>query len=187
MFASHLFVGWRGSFRASALDLKKPRVLAGAALLVALNLVLNQFTIPVSPYLEIGFDFLTSAATGFLYGPVVAATSGAVTDLLGYLLRPNGPWFPGFTLSAILLGLLYGLAYYRKPVRVGRIVVVKLIVTVAFNLLLTPLWLSVMYGQAFVLLSGLRLVKNILKFPVDVALLWLVLHSLERVRTLYKQ
>ena len=187
MFASQLFVDWRGRFRASALDLKKPRVLAGTALLVALNLVLNQFTIPVSPYLEIGFDFLASAATGFLYGPVAAATSGVVTDLLGYLLRPNGPWFPGFTLSAILLGLLYGLAYYKKPVRVGRIVAVKLIVTVVFNLFLTPLWLSVMYGQAFVLLSGLRLVKNLIKVPVDVALIWLVLRSLERIKALQKQ
>lgn len=168
-------------FRASADGLKDPRVLAGTALLIALNLVLNQATIPVSPYLEIGFDFLASAATGFLYGPAAAATAGVVTDLLGYLLRPNGPWFPGFTLSALLLGLLYGFAYYKRPVRVGRIVATKLVVTVCFNLFLTPLWLSMMYGKAFVLLSGLRLVKNLIKFPVDVALLWVVLRALERV------
>lgn len=185
LFAS-LFADARRRFRASADGLRDPRVLAGAALLVALNLVLNQATIPVSPYLEIGFDFLASAATGFLYGPAVAATSGVVTDLLGYLLRPNGPWFPGFTLSAVLLGLVYGFAYYQRPVRVGRIVATKLVVTVCFNLFLTPLWLSVMYGQAFVLLSSLRLVKNLVKFPVDVALLWVVLRGLERVRRLQK-
>ena len=174
--------GWRESFRASAQSLKSPRTLAGAAVLIALNLVLNQATIPVSAYLEIGFDFLATVAIAFMYGPVVAATSGVVTDLMGYMLRPNGAWFPGFTINAILLGILYGLAYYRKPVKLTRIIVVKLIVTVVFNLFLTPLWLSMMYGKAFVLLSGLRLIKNIVKFPVDVALLWVVLRTLDKIK-----
>lgn len=161
-------------------ELRNPRALSLAAVLAALNLALNQFTIPVSSYLEIGFDFLASAATGFLCGPWVAALSGVVTDLLGYVLRPNGPYFPGFTLSALLLGMVYGLWYYRRPVRLWRVVCCKLTVTLLFNFLLTPLWLHIMYGQAFVLLSSIRIVKNVIKFPVDVALLMLVLKACEQ-------
>ena len=161
-------------------ELHNPRALSLAAVLAALNLAINQFTIPVSGYLEISFDFLVSVATGFLCGPWVAALSGVATDLLGYVLRPNGPYFPGFTLSAMLAGILYGLWYYQRPVRLWRVVSCKLMATVLFNFLLTPLWLHVMYGQAFVVLSSLRIVKNIIKFPVDVVLLMLVLKACEQ-------
>ena len=163
-------------------EIRKPRTLATAAMLAALNLVLNQFTIPVSQLLEIGFDFLTVAATAYLCGPWVAGLSGFITDVMGYLLRPNGPYFPGFTLSAVLLGIVYGLWYYKKEVSIPRIIGCKLTVTLLFNFLLTPLWLHIMYGQAFVLLSSMRIIKNLIKFPVDVALMYLVLRTCARYR-----
>ena len=169
-----------GRLALAAAELHRPRTLALAAMLAALNLALNQFTIPVSAYLEISFDFLASAAAGYLCGPWVAALSGVATDILGYVLRPNGPYFPGFTLSALLLGIVYGLWYYRRPVRLWRVVACKLTVTVLFNFFLTPLWLHIMYGQAFVVLSSLRVVKNAIKFPVDVLLLMLVLRACEQ-------
>lgn len=163
-------------------ELRNPRSLVVAAVLASLNLVLNQFTIPVSQLLEISFDFLAAAAIGYLCGPWMGAMAGFITDILGYFLRPNGPYFPGFTLSAILAGIVYGLWYYKKPVRLPRIIGCKLTVTLLFNFLLTPLWLHLMYGQAFVVLSSLRLVKNIIKFPLDVVLLYLVLRTCERYR-----
>ena len=169
-----------GRLALAAAELHRPRPLALAAMLAALDLALNQFTIPVSAYLEISFDFLASAAAGYLCGPWVAALSGVATDILGYVLRPNGPYFPGFTLSALLLGIVYGLWYYRKPVRLGRIIGCKLTVTLIFNFFLTPLWLHIMYGQAFVVLSSVRIVKNAVKFPVDVVLLMLVLKACEQ-------
>ncbi|WP_295473404.1 folate family ECF transporter S component [uncultured Subdoligranulum sp.] len=164
-------------------ELHDPRTLATAAVLSAVHLVLNQFTIPVSQLLEVGFDFLAVAAIGYLCGPWVAGLSGIVTDLLGYILRPNGPYFPGWTLSAILVGVLYGLWLYRRPIKLWRVVLCKLNMVLLFNFLLTPLWLHITYGQSFVVLSSLRLVKNVIKFPLDILLLMLVLKTCERVRT----
>lgn len=166
--------------KAAMAELQTPRSLAMAAVLAALNLVLNQFTIPVSNLLEIGFDFLAVAAIGYLCGPWVAGLSGIITDVLGYLLRPNGPFFPGWTLSAILLGIIYGLWLYKKPVKLGRVILCNLTVVLLFNFFLTPLWLHFLYGQAFVVLSSLRLVKNLLLFPINVALLYLVLRTCQR-------
>ena len=163
-------------------ELHDPRTLATAAVLSAVHLVLNQFTIPVSQLLEVGFDFLAVAAIGYLCGPWVAGLSGIVTDLLGYVLRPNGPYFPGWTLSAILVGVLYGLWLYRRPIKLWRVVLCKLNMVLLFNFLLTPLWLHITYGQSFVVLSSLRLVKNVIKFPLDILLLMLVLKTCERVR-----
>ena len=163
-------------------ELHYPRTLATAAVLSAVHLVLNQFTIPVSQLLEVGFDFLAVAAIGYLCGPWVAGLSGIVTDLLGYILRPNGPYFPGWTLSAILVGVLYELWLYRRPIKLWRVVLCKLNMVLLFNFLLTPLWLHITYGQSFVVLSSLRLVKNVIKFPLDILLLMLVLKTCERVR-----
>ena len=163
-------------------ELHDPRTLATAAVLSAVHLVLNQFTIPVSQLLEVGFDFLAVAAIGYLCGPWVAGLSGIVTDLLGYILRPNGPYFPGWTLSAILVGVLYGLWLYRRPIKLWRVVLCKLNMVLLFNFLLTPLWLHITYGPSFVVLSSLRLVKNVIKFPLDILLLMLVLKTCERVR-----
>ena len=47
------------------------------------------------------------------------------------------------------------------------------------NLFLTPLWLNLMYGNAFVI-TTLRLVKNIVKFPIDTVLLYVVLKFAEK-------
>lgn len=163
-------------------ELKNTRSLTIAAVLAALHLVLNLFTIPVSQFLEIGFDFLTVAATGFLCGPWVAGLTGIVTDIVGYMLRPNGPFFPGWTLSAILLGIVYGLFYYKKKVSLPRIICCQAVVVVVFNFFLTPLWLHLLYGKAFVILSSMRLVKNLVQFPVNVALTWFVLRTAEKLR-----
>ena len=76
-------------------ELHRPRTLALAAIFSALHLVLNQFTIPVSQLLEVGFDFLAVAAIGYLCGPWVAGLSGIVTDVLGYVPAPQRPLFPG--------------------------------------------------------------------------------------------
>ena len=122
------------------------------------------------------------AAIGYLCGPWVAGLSGIVTDVLGYVLRPNGPYFPGWTLSAVLVGVLYGLWLYRRPLKLWRVVLCKLNMVLLFNFLLTPLWLHHHYGQSFVVLSSLRLVKNIIKFPIDIILLMLVLKTCERMQ-----
>ena len=50
-------------------EVRRVRSIAGTAMLAALNLVLNQFTIMASQMLEIGFAFLTAASAAYLYGP----------------------------------------------------------------------------------------------------------------------
>src|SRR5699024_8893771 len=80
-------------------EVRRVRSIAGTAMLAALNLVLNQFTIMVSQMLEIGFAFLTAACAAYLYGPWLAGLAGIVTDTIGYLFRPNGPYFPFFAIN----------------------------------------------------------------------------------------
>ncbi len=153
----------------AAREVRRTASLAGAAMLAALSLVLNQFTIAVSQFLEIGFSFLAAGTCAFLYGPWLAGLMGIVTDVAGYFLRPNGGFFPGFTLNEFLLGFLYGCWLYKKPVSLWRTFCACLSAVLVINLVLTPLWLNIMYGNAFVI-SGMRLIKNAVKLPLDTAL-----------------
>ena len=123
-------------------------------------------------FIELGVDRSTF---------VLAVGGGIVTDVAGYFLRPNGGFFPGFTLNEFLLGFLYGCWLYKKPVSLWRTFCACLSAVLVINLVLTPLWLNIMYGNAFVI-SGMRLIKNAVKLPLDTALLYFLLKAVETHR-----
>ena len=152
--------------RASAREVRRISSMTGAAMLAALAVVLDRFTWQVGPMLEIGVSFLAVGVSGFLYGPWLAGLAGVVIDILGYFLRPNGDFFFGFVLNEFLLGFIYGCWLYRRRVTLAR----------TFGACLTAV--HIMYGNAFVLSAG-RLLKNIVKLPVDTGLLYALLRLAE--------
>lgn len=166
--------------RESAGQIKQVRSLTGGAMLTALNLILNSMRIVVSSMLEISFAFLAIAAAGLLYGPVMAGIIAVIADTIGFFLSPNGGFFPGFTLSAFLSGFLFGMFFYKKKVTVKRVIAASVCNMVLFSFILTPLWLNIMYGSA--LMSSVRAIKAVLCFPIDTALLFLVLKTVETVK-----
>ena len=179
MLEKNPFVSLAGRLRAGLEEIHRLSSMVGTAMLAALHLVLNQFTFAVSQFLEIGFTFLATASAAYLYGPWLAGLMGIVADTLGYFLRPNGTYFPGWTLNEFLLGFLYGCWLYKKPVTLWRTFAACLSAVLLINLCLTPLWLHLVYGNAFVI-TTLRLVKNIVKFPIDTVLLYVVLKFAEK-------
>ena len=54
--------------------------------------------------------------------------------------------------------------------------------TIIINLILTPIWLSMMYGNAFGVLVTARILKNVVMFPIDTALLMTVLKVVEQIK-----
>lgn len=165
----------------SAAELKNVRVLARCALLLAIQVVLGLIAaIPIGPSIRISFGYLAVASVGALFGPVPAMINGALADVLGSLIKPIGPYFPGFTLSAMLGGLVYGLCFYQYRICLKNVLLAKLIIDIAINLLLNTLWLDLLYGKAFMAILPARALKNLLQYPVDVALLYPLLIWLRR-------
>lgn len=150
------------------------------AALIAINLVLNQFTLAFGPLLEIGFAFLPIAVLAYLYGPINAGIASVVADTIGFLLRPNGFFFPGFTLNALLMGIIYGMFFYKKEITLGRVALATLVATVFINLILTPIWLNIMFESP--LFAVPRMVKAVLLYPVEVGLLYGLLKSLRKLK-----
>ncbi|EHO52822.1 hypothetical protein HMPREF9099_01202 [Lachnospiraceae bacterium oral taxon 082 str. F0431] len=97
-------------------ELKKVRTITTVAMFVALSIILGAFTVPIGNFLKIGFSSLTTVSVGYLFGPIVGSVFGAITDVVKYAIKPTGPFFPGFTLNAIIAGFIYGSILYKKQV-----------------------------------------------------------------------
>nr|WP_294469005.1 folate family ECF transporter S component [uncultured Sellimonas sp.] len=173
----------RDLFRESAEELKDSRTLAVIAMLLALAVMLGFFgTVQVTDFLKIGFSFLPNEIAAMLFGPSVGGIVAGAADILKFLVKPTGAFFPGFTISAAAGGVIYGLILYKKPLSVGRIILAKVLVAVLVNTCLNTFWLTVMYGSSFAVLLPARLLKQILMVPVETVLFYLVVRTLSRAK-----
>lgn len=104
-----------GIFVDSAKEFKNLKSVIMAALLVALHTVFAMFlSIQVTDSLRISVSFIANVAAGCLFGPVMGFVCGGIGDIIQFILKPTGPYFPGWTLSAALAGFIYGVFLYKK-------------------------------------------------------------------------
>ena len=145
-----------------------------SAVFVALNIVITRlFSITIDP-VRIGFGFLPIALGAMLYGPLVGAAISVVADTLGALLT-TGIWW-GFTVSAALHGLTYGLFLYRRQKTWLSIGLCVLVQAVLIDTLLGALWYRVFMGMPFVAALIPRGIEALVMIPVKT----LVIHSVWR-------
>ena len=177
-------------FSESAKKLKETRVLCLSAIMAAVFIVLYAFKLQLAPELRITFTFLPLALAGWLLGPVPAMLVGLVGDLIGCMLFPAGPYFPGFTLTQVLSGLIFGLFLYRKGAEriFFPVLLSKISISIFLNVFLNALWLSMLYGKAWKIYAASHLFKNLLAFPVELVLLFLIIKLLHTrgIQKMYK-
>lgn len=137
------------------------------ALLVAISIILSRFLSIAAWNMKIGFAFVPVALAGILLGPVPAAIVAAVADFIGALLFPFGQFFPGFTLTAFLNGLLYGAFLYQKT-HIKNVVLAAVTTQILGSLLLNTLWISMLYGTPFWALLPTRFAQVCLMTAVEI-------------------
>ena len=141
------------------------KMMVTAGLLIALQIILSRFLSINAWNLKIGFAFTAVFVAAYLYGPLFAAVVAAIADVVGAALFPSGAFFPGFTVTAILSGLLFGLLLYKKQTP-GRIAITVAIDQLVLGLLLNSYWLSILYGSPYVPLLATRAVQCLIMMPV---------------------
>lgn len=162
-------------------QLTDTRVMTTCAMLLGIAVILGFFKIPISDVAEIRLQFLPVACTGMLFGPAIGGIVGGLTDVLGFLVKPTGPYFPGFTITGIVQGVLYGLILYKKTPSIKRIIAAQLLDTLIISLCLNTVCLSILYGQGIMAVLGARIIKTLIMFPINVLLLTGVLKGAEAV------
>ena len=170
-------------FLHAAREFKNIHSITGTAVLMALDLVLSMFvSIQITQTLKLGLAFLAVSLMGMLYGPVMAGIGAGITDVLSAVIHPTGPFFPGFTLTALLGGLIYGCLLYEEKISVKRLIGCKLLINVFLNLLLNSLWLKLLYGSAFFAMLPMRAFKNLALLPLEVLLMYLLLPRFKSIK-----
>ena len=126
-------------WRDAAAELRDTHMLVFAALMIALRLVMKQVSIPITPVLRINTAFFVNALGAMVFGPVMAAICAAVTDVLGYLIRPDGMYFLPFILTEIGGSMVFALFLYRAKVTTTRIMLSRFTISLLINVVLqTP-------------------------------------------------
>ena len=169
-------------FLSSAKELKKVQALSVCAMFAALSLILNQVaSITIGPYIKIGFSGIPNQLADYLFGPVTGGLFAGILDVVKYFMKPDGPFFFGFTFNAMLSGLIYGTLLYRRPVSIKRIVIAEFLVKLVINCGLNTLWISMLYGKGFIALLGPRVIKNVIMLPIDSFILFFALTYAKKI------
>ncbi|MGN0984741.1 MAG: folate family ECF transporter S component [Gemmiger sp.] len=182
MRQNELSVFSRAYWRAAADEFKNVRVLAFSGLVCAMAIVLESFPIYLlGQSLKIFFSFLVVGLGCACYGPLVGMAAGAVIDTVGFLLAGYGePYFPGYLVTAMLSGLIYGVLLYRRRITIPRLIVLRLLINFGSNVLLGSVWKAMLYGKGYLYYVSTGLVKNAIMLPIEVFLMWMVLRFAER-------
>lgn len=151
-----------------------------SAMFISLNIIFTHMLAIQTPFIRISFGYLPIALFCALFGPILGGTIAAIADILGCIIFSSGLYFPGFTLSAYLSGIIYGYFFYHKKVSIQRIIMASTVIFIFIDLILNTLWLSILYHKAAQVFFAGRLIKCSILLPIQIITIYIVYHSLLR-------
>lgn len=160
----------------------KDLVLLG--LFVALAIVLKKMTIG-SSILQIGFGFIGTVLLAYKFGPFWGSIGAMIVDIVGTLIfNSGGVFFPGFTISAIVAAIIYGIFLYEKPIAIWRIAVSTILVTIIVNIFMNTYWIAWManFKINFNILLVQRLAKELISPWIQMIIIYVILKAINNVK-----
>ena len=165
----------RAYWHDALMELKDTKVLVFTALMIALRVALKGVFIPVMPNVRINTAFFVNALGASIFGPVVAILAAVVTDTLGCIIFPNGPYFFPFILTEIGGSLIFALFLYRAKLSPTRVILSRFCIDLFINILLNAplmlLYYKVVMGKSYLMFQFPHIAKNLFMFPVESVLL----------------
>lgn len=152
----------------------KTRNLVIISLMIGLKIVLSQFSIFITPTFKLfSIAYLPGAIVSILYGPWVGIVFGFVGDLVGYVAKPAGPFFIGYTISEMVSLFLYGIFLYGRKLTIWRITLVRVLNLLLVSFGLNFIWSKMLYGAtAGSHFNWLRIVNNLINLPISILLIY---------------
>ncbi|MBR4910420.1 MAG: folate family ECF transporter S component [Clostridia bacterium] len=174
------------------------------AVLAALGFVLDRFLSVNTQAIKINLAFVPAAFAAILIGPAAGAAVWAIADLAGAILLPFGPYHPGFTVCAALMGAIYGLFLNSDPVNIDikvktrrftlsvknrkirrfpNVIIPVLINCVIIGLFINTAWVSMLYGKyTYWGWFTVRLLEYAILVPVQIAVIPVLSDLSERIK-----
>ncbi len=169
-------------FTDSAKELKKPKTIVMVGLLIAIGIILGQFSIQLTQSTKIGVSFIPTQLCAMLFGPVVGSVMGGVADILKFMIKPSGSFLIGYTINAMAGPLIYGIMLYKKPISFWRILLSKAVVAVIVNLILGCYWQYLYFGAAVTVILPAKVLQQVIQVPVQSILFYIVVMALKKAK-----
>jgi ECF transporter S component (folate family) len=141
---------------------------------------------------RLGIGQLFLILSGILYGPLAGAYVGAMADIIGFVVRPGGPYVPLFTLTSMLTATLPGLILVLlRRGRAGLPSLGQLLISVAIGqiispILLTSYFLMISFGHPLLVSLTPRLITQAFLIPTFALMAHLLLRRLSGIVPLWE-
>ena len=155
-------------------ELNGTKSLTLCCILLSLIVVSSLLSSYVSIAIKISFSFIFLAIIGYKYGPILCGILSAMADVITFISKPIGPYQPLLTLSAVLVGIIYGLFLYKNKNTLPRIIAACLVVAI-INQFLNTYFIAMIYGKVFSEFFILRLPENLIMIPIEIIVIYIVL------------
>lgn len=171
----------------------KTRDLVLAGLFIAISVLLTRvfsadLLIAGVPSARLAIGFVPIMLAGILLGPALGMSVGALADVVGFLLFPNGMYFPLITLTSATVGLLPWVVY-RLTTKFGdwmRALLAVGTTQIICSIFMQTLWLSMLFDKSYAVLFWPRAVIALATIPVYFVIIHSILAGLRRAKIISK-
>lgn len=163
----------------------KIKTLVMASFLTALSIVFTRFFYVMIPLgnvqaIRLSFGEAPIMLSGLLFGPLLGGLTGLAADVLGVIINSQGAFFPGFTLSSILWGVIPGILGIIFKRDGESLSFIKILTSVAISYIIISIglntcWLSIMFKKGMLLLLPGRIISSIANIPIQTAIISTIL------------
>ena len=158
-----------------------PKMMAILSILLALEVIIARFgTIRPSESIKLSLDFVPVVIAAILFGTIPAVVMSILADILGAFLFPVGPFFPGFTVTAALTGVIYGLLLHKRQT-FPRVICAVVLQQLLCSLLLNTFWLHLLYGLPFLPTMTARLFQCGIMAAIQLALIPMIAETIKNI------
>ena len=119
-----------------------------SAMLIAFDVIFTRLLAVNVLWAKLGFGFTAVVLSAMLYGPASAGATAAIGDIVGSLLFPTGAYFPGFTVTAAITGVVYGLYLHKERPNFVRSLLASLTNSLLVTMLLNTMMIILIFEPA---------------------------------------
>ena len=119
-------------------------------MLIAFDVIFTRLLAVNVLWAKLGFGFAAVALSAMLYGSAWAGMTAALGDLAGSLLFPTGAYFPGFTATAAITGVIFGLFLHGERPDLKRCFFAALCNVLLVTLVLNTLMIILVFSPSAV-------------------------------------
>ncbi len=127
--------------------------------------------------------FLFWPLIGILFGPISGMSIALIVDVLMYFLFPTGyPFYIGYTLAEMLIVFVSGIIFYKSNISIIKSIIFEGFVDIVVHVGIESLFMNDIMkwhlGEAYQAYVIGGLTKNVILWPIEVVILFLLISAL---------